>query len=243
MWKIYRGSKPIWKQLPKNNFTLNPNLRLKKPISMSTTDLFFYTPFKGQLDTRRIAEYHRYLNSLLFAKKLDEIILDFLINQFVEVQQRTLGLTYDPSDSAFRAQFKKTYRKLIVKLRERLFRNKSFIGSTYTKMYMKMLEPENLEENFRKDIEGTQSGFQLSPNGTRLPNLHIFLNPSYNKRLNTSTTEKNSSSRIKLPEIPANKRITQTEAMRRTKTDKILGASLPRTVMISNYHNLLGKHF
>src|SRR5690606_37711820 len=111
------------------------------------------TPFKGELDTRRIAQYHSYLNSLLFAKKLDEIILDFLINQFVEVQQRTLGLAYDPSNSAFRTQFKKTYRKLIVKLRERLFHNKSFIGSTYTKMYMKMLGPESLEENFRKGME------------------------------------------------------------------------------------------
>jgi hypothetical protein len=61
-----------------NKFTQNPNFLPRERTTLTGPD-FFYTPFKANEETRTIGNYFHYLNTLLFIKKLDGIILDFLI--------------------------------------------------------------------------------------------------------------------------------------------------------------------
>jgi len=96
----------------------------------------FYTPFRrGNLGAKRFLEYMTYLNTVVFMRKLDGLITDFLMKQFAAIQQQTLGIEFQPEDPIFRKLFKKRYQKLIKRLRENLLKKKDFIQSVYSKIF------------------------------------------------------------------------------------------------------------
>lgn len=104
----------------------------------------FYTPYrKGNLGSKRIVDYLSHLNSLVFMKKLNTLITNFLIKRFTAMQLDNLGVMFKPDDPAFRSLFEKRYRKLIKQLRDNLLKKKEFISHIYTKV---VTNGENLQE-------------------------------------------------------------------------------------------------
>ena len=114
----------------------------------------FYTPFrKGNIGAKRYTDYMNYLNTLVFMKKLNSLILDFLIKHFAAMQQNTVGVDFDPEDPAFRKIFKSRYQKLIKQLRGNLLKKKDFIQSVYSKVFN---SSENIPESVFQSLHDLQ---------------------------------------------------------------------------------------
>lgn len=142
---------------------------IKMPISARTSvsprhaniESTFFTPFRqGNLGLKRFIEYMSYLNTLVFIKKLDTLITNFLMKQFAAIQQTTLGINFNPNDQKFRNTFKNRYHKLIKQLRENLLKKKDFLNNIYAKVFNSAEElPENIFQsvNHIKDMPDSKS--------------------------------------------------------------------------------------
>lgn len=82
----------------------------------------------------------------MFAKQLDEIIIDFLFKQYNDLNMDIEGQR-NRLNPAFKLRFIKKNRKLINGLREKLMQNKQFLRNVYTQTFVDTLEdkPVNFE--------------------------------------------------------------------------------------------------
>lgn len=132
------------------------------------TETYFYTGVRQPINNKT-ANFLEHIKLRLFVRKLDEIVIDFLIRQFVELQAETLNTEIDAEDPHFRKQFIKNNRKLISHLRGRLCQNKEFVRSTYTQMFVNMLQ-----NSPRDDLDDTivnQPQKTSPPRGSSVPPL------------------------------------------------------------------------
>ena len=148
---------------------------------------------------RKNIEFLQNLNSILFIKRIDDIIIDYLIKQFLQSYNQTNLHKIRPVDSKFRQLFKRDHKKLILQLREKLLKNQGFVRSAYTKLFRKMINiSENPEQMIDKDKalndlnkitknidhKDKINKYKLSPQGTRLDKLELdpVMIPAFKKR-------------------------------------------------------------
>lgn len=180
----------------------------------------FYTPYrKGNLGARRFVEYMTYLNTVVFLRKLDTMITDFLIRQFTRIQQNNLGIDFKPEDPTFRIIFKRRYYKLIKKLRENLLKKRDFIQKVYSKIF---ISPENIPNVVYQSLESLKNSpkgrKESSPNRTGDKNFSLGTFAPKNDQFQEFKIENNqnkslgklhlSQSSLKLPALVDNRRNT-----------------------------------
>lgn len=108
--------------------------------------IFLFTELQN--NTRRNQEFVNHLKMKLLYKHLDEIIIEFLFQQYTELNLENENFTDDLNDPNFRAKFIKNNRRLINLLRDKLCRNKQFFSSLFTKTFMNVVLEENQHQHF-----------------------------------------------------------------------------------------------
>ena len=172
----------------------------------------FYTPYrKGNLGARRFVEYMTYLNTVVFLRKLDTMITDFLMRQFTKIQQNNLGIDFKPEDTAFRNIFKRRYYKLIRKLRENLLKKRDFIQNVYSKIFN---SPENIPNIVYQSLESLRNSPRLKKQSpTRAADKNFSLGIMASKpdqfqgfEIENKKNRTQSQSSLKLPQVVENRR-------------------------------------
>ena len=192
------------------------------PGKFKVQEQTFYTPYrKGNLGARRFMEYMTYLNTVVFLRKLDIMITDFLMRQFSKIQQNNLGIDFKPEDPAFRNAFKRRYFKLIRKLRENLLKKRDFIQNVYSKIFN---NPENIPNIVYQSLESlrsspgskkhspqnrpTDKNFSLGSGIPQSDQLQEFGIGSKHYQVHNSLNQNQNHNFLKLPQVVDNKRGT-----------------------------------
>lgn len=136
--------------------------------------------------TNKTTDFMQHVKMRLFIKQLDEIVIDFLIKQFAELQVETLNNEGDVDMPEFRARFIQNNQRLISHLRERLFQNKEFVKNIYTQMFINFLGDEVPRETFYNNIS-SQLRDSSPSRGLIVPPLNVA-NLRYSKTPAASTS-------------------------------------------------------
>lgn len=106
--------------------------------------IFFFT--ECQNNNRKTKEFMDRIKIKLFYKQLDDIIIDFLFQQYNQLNIERGDISYDMNDPYFKMSFIRNNRKLIRFLREKLCTNKEFYHSLYTNTFMNSIAEEVQEQ-------------------------------------------------------------------------------------------------
>ncbi len=226
--KFKKGDKPgVWRHLdlfdmgtppqhqqqfsPTKNAADRQSLGNSKEIYGKTTiyEQSFYTPYhKESFLSKRFREYMTYLNTVVFVRKLDTFITNFLMRQFTKVQMKALGLDFKSDDYEFRNAFKQRYYKLIKKLRENLLKKKAFIQRIYSKIFQSSDIVSNIIYTSLENFQNSPP-LKIDPPKSQVNSHNLSLGVNFIKTEQKldfiKTQSKNANKNLKLPQVQSHK--------------------------------------